>query len=186
MLNGDILLFLNGDIRSLLTLFNSVDFQSCAHLFRSGILSIEGDWGEGAIVGIPIEGDVLATSLNLERKFFINADSVVSALSVLGLSDINKTSQLIAHAIRSTPWPLVEEVSVDTVQRLAHLLLAQVNSNFINFIIEADNTNVSLHYFVTNQFRTMVHLYIENNSHDQILELVEVFAFILGQMGDLL
>ena len=111
---------------------------------------------------------------------------MVSALSVLDLSDINKTSRLIAHAIRSTLWPLVEEVSVDTVQGLAHLLLAQVNSNFINLIIEADNTNINLHCFVINQFRTIIHLYIENNSHDQILELVGVFAFILGQMGDLL
>jgi len=113
LLNGYILLFLNGDIRSLLTLFNSIDFQPYARLFRSGILSVEGGWG--AIVEIPIEGDSLAASLNLEREFFINADSVVSELSALDLSDINKTSRLIAHAIRSTPWPLVEEVSVDTV-----------------------------------------------------------------------
>jgi len=83
-------------------------------------------------------------------------------------------------------WPLVEEVSADTIQGLAHLLLAQVNGNFINFIIEADNTNISLHYFVINQFRTRVYLYIENNGHDQILKLVGVFAFILDQMGDLL
>jgi len=65
------------------------------------------------------------------------------------------------------PWTLMEEASVDTVQGLAHLLLAQVNGNFINSISEADNTNISLHYFVINQFRTRAHLYIENNGHDQ-------------------
>jgi len=65
------------------------------------------------------------------------------------------------------PRPLVWEVPADTVQGLAHLLLAQVNGNFINSISEADNTNISLHYFVINQFRTRAHLYIENNGHDQ-------------------
>ena len=111
---------------------------------------------------------------------------MVYALSALDLLDINKTSRLIAHAIRSMLRPLLEEVPVDTGQGLAHVLLGQVNGNFINFIIEADDTNISLHYFVINQFQTRVHLYIENNDHDQILKLVGVFAFILDQMGDLL
>jgi len=153
-------------------------------IFRAGVLSIEGDWG--AIAGLPIDGEVLAVTINLQREFFINPDSVVSALNALAPSDINNTSRIVVPVIRRMPRPLVWEVLADTVQGLAHVLLGQVNDNFINFIIEADNTNVSLHYFITNQFRTMVHLYIENNSHDQILELVEVFAFILGQMGNLL
>jgi len=65
---------LNRDIRSLLTLFNSIDFT---HFFRADILSVEGDWG--AIVGIPTEGEVLAASLNLQREFFIDANYVVSS-----------------------------------------------------------------------------------------------------------
>ena len=84
LLNGYILLFLNEDIRSLLTLFNSVDFQSYARLFRSGILSVEGGWG--AIVEIPIEDDVLSASLNLEREFFVNAETTESALTKNSLS----------------------------------------------------------------------------------------------------
>jgi len=75
-------------------------------------------------------------------------------------------------------------MSRDTIHGLAHLILSQVNGNFINFTIEADNSNVSVHYFVINQVRNRVHLYIENNSHDQILELVGVFAFILSQIED--
>ena len=43
--NGDILVFLNRDDRFLLTLFDSGDFQPYAHFLRSGILSVEGDWG---------------------------------------------------------------------------------------------------------------------------------------------
>jgi len=65
--NGDILVFLNRDDRSLLTSFDSVDFQSYTHLFRSSILSVE---GIGGYCRDPIEGDVLAASLNLEREFF--------------------------------------------------------------------------------------------------------------------
>ena len=61
-----------------------------------------------------------------------------------------------------------------------------MNGNFINFLIEADNTDVSVHYFVIEQFRTRVHLYIAKNGSNETLERVEVFAFILGQMGDLL
>ena len=165
---------MNRDIRSLLTLFNSIDFT---HFFRADILSVEGDWG--AIVGIPTEGEVLAAGLNLQREFFIDANSVVSALSALDLSEINKTSRLLAHALSSIPWILVEEVPRDTIHGLAHLMLGQVNGSSINFTIEANNSNVSVHYFVINQVRNRVHLYIENNGHDQILELVGIFAFIL-------
>jgi len=69
---------LGGDTRSLLTIHNSIDFQSITHFFRAGILSIEGDWG--AIAGLPIGGEVLAVTLNLQREFFINPDSVFSAI----------------------------------------------------------------------------------------------------------
>jgi len=78
----------------------------------------------------------------------------------------------------------VEEVSRDTIHGLAHLMLGQVNGSSINFTIEADNSNVSVHYFVINQVRNRVHLYIENNGQDQILELVGVLAFILSQIED--
>ena len=108
------------------------------------------------------------------------------ALSALDLSDINKTSRLIAHAIRSMPWTLVEEVSVDTVQGLAHLLLAQVNDNFINFLIEADSTNASVYYFVIEQFQTRAHLYVAENGPNETLGRIKVFEFIVGQLGDLL
>jgi len=93
-------------------------------------------------------------------------------------------SRLLAHALSNIPWILVEGVSRDIIHGLAHLMLGQVNGSFINFIIEADNSNVSAHYFVINQVRNRVHLYIENNGHDQILELVRVFEFILSQIED--
>ena len=40
---------------------------------------------------------------------------MVSAFNALDLSDINKISRLVVHVVRRMPWPLVEEVSVDTV-----------------------------------------------------------------------
>ena len=131
-----------------------------------------------------MEGEVLAEGLNLQREFFIDANSVASALRALDLSDINKTSRLLAHALNSIPSLLVEEVSLDTVPGLAHLILGQVNSSFINFTIEANNSEVSVHYFVINLVRNRARLYIQNNGHNQILELVGVFAFILSQIED--
>ena len=63
-----------------------------------------------------------------------------AAPSALDLSEINKTSRLLAHALSSIPWILVEGVSRDTIHGLAHLVLGQVNGSFINFSIEADNS----------------------------------------------
>ena len=132
-----------------------------------------------------MEGDVLAASLNLEREFLVNHESVVSALNALDLSNIDKTARLVAHAIRRMPWPLVCEVSAETVQGLAHVLWGQVNGNFTNFLIEANNNDASIHYLVIEKFWIRIHLYITYNGPNQFLELAEEFVYLIGQLGDL-
>ena len=167
----------------MLTLFNSVDFQPYTQFLRSGILSVEWDWG--AIIGIPMEGDVLAASLNLEREFFISPESVVSALNALDISNLEKTALLVGHIIRTMPWPLVCEIPIETIQGLAHVLLGQVNGNFTNFLIEGNNNDARIHYLVIDKFRIRIHLYITYNGPNQFLGLAEVFAYIIGQSRDL-
>ena len=65
------------------------------------------------------EGPIAPPSSRLWKSrgvvYFVNEDAVVSAFNALDLSDINKISRLVVHVVRRMPWPLVEEVSVDTV-----------------------------------------------------------------------
>ena len=165
---------------SLLTLFNSVDFT---HLFRAGISSIDGNWD--VVIPFPLEGEILAEGLNhLQNPFFIDSNSVVSALNALDLSELNKTSRLLAQAINSIPYTLVIEISPTKINGLAYLMLNEVNGRFTNFTIQANNSNVRVHFFVINLIRDRVRLYIQNNGHDNYLELVGVFAYILSQLED--
>ena len=63
-------------------------------------------------------------------------------------------------------------------------MLNEVNGRFTNFTIQANNPNVRVHFFVINLIRDRVRLYIQNNGHDNYLELVGVFAYILSQLED--
>jgi len=127
----------------------------------------------------------LAEGLNhLQNPFFIDANSVVSAINALDLSELNKTSRLLTQAITSIPYTLVIEISPTKINGLAYLMLNEVDGRFVNFSIQANNTNVRVHFFVINLIRDRVRLYMQNNGHDNYLELVGVFAYILSQSED--
>ena len=89
------------DFISLLNTLNSVDLQSFTHSFRAGLLSIGGD-GD-AIAGLPQDGGALAVSINLQTEFFLNPDAVFSVINALELSELDKTSRLLSHALSSIP-----------------------------------------------------------------------------------
>jgi len=170
------------DFISLLNTLNSVDLQSSTHSFRAGLLSIGGDWD--AIAGLPQDGGALAVSINLQTEFFLNPDAVFSVINALELSELDKTSRLLSHALSSIPWTLLEKLSPNSFRGLANLILNHINGSFINFKLEAESSNVTLHYFVMSQVRTSVNEYIEINGFDQFLDLVKVFAFILIHRQD--
>jgi len=133
---------------------------------------------------LPQDGGALAVSINLQTEFFLNPDAVFSVINALELSELDKTSRLLSHALSSIPWTLLEKLSPNSFRGLANLILNHINGSFINFKLEAESSNVTLHYFVMSQVRTSVNEYIEINGFDQFLDLVKVFAFILIHRQD--
>ena len=82
------------------------------------------------------------------------------------------------------PWNLIFEISPDTIQILANLLLTLVNGNFSNFLIQADNGVVRIHYLVIEHLWFTIDQYIRETGPNETLGQIKDFVYLVAQLRD--